>query len=93
MYKCPECGAKFEEPVFETVCLEELYGVGSMFRDQHYKTFANCPACGMPIDTEMDAWDESYEEEDDDRIAYYEKQGDEYVYYDSNECELYREPA
>lgn len=26
-------------------------------------------------------------------IAYYEKEGDEYVYYDENGCELYRDPA
>jgi len=90
MYKCSECGKIFEEPVFETVCFEELYGVGSMFPDRHYGTLASCPECGMSIDIEYDIYDE---EEDDDRVAYYERQGDEYVYYDSNECELYREPA
>ena len=92
MYKCPECGEIFEEPVFETVCLEELYGVGSMFPNRHYKTLASCPECGEAIDADRDGWDESYED-NDDRIAYYEKQGDEYVYYDENERELYREPA
>jgi hypothetical protein len=30
---------------------------------------------------------------DDDNIAYYERQGDEYVYYDENEHELFREPV
>ena len=92
MYKCPECGAIFEDPEYETVCFEELYGVGSMFQDRHYGTFANCPECGSAIDIEADSWDEAYEQSDE-RIAYYERQGDEYVYYDSNECELYREPA
>ena len=66
MYRCPDCGAIFDEPVFETVCFEELYGVGSMFPDRHYGTFANCPECGGSIDIEEDGWDESYEEEDDD---------------------------
>lgn len=33
------------------------------------------------------------EENMDDKIAYYEKEGDEYVYYDENGCELYREDA
>ena len=33
------------------------------------------------------------EEEKIDRTAYYERQGDEYVYYDENGCELYRELA
>lgn len=58
MYKCPECGATFEEPEYETVCFEELYGVGSMFADRHYGTFASCPKCGEAIDTEYDIYDE-----------------------------------
>ena len=66
MYKCPECGAKFEEPVYETVCLEELYGVSSMFRDMHYKTLASCPECGEAIDIEYDLWDEEYEDDEYD---------------------------
>ena len=63
MYKCPECGEIFEEPDYETVCMEELYGVGSLFGDRHYKTFANCPECGETIDDQYDIYDE--EEEDD----------------------------
>ena len=63
MYRCPECGAVFEEPEYETVCFEELYGVGSMFQDRHYGTFANCPECGEAIDIEYDIYDE---EEDAD---------------------------
>lgn len=64
-YKCPECGAIFEEPIYETVCYEELYGVGSMFADRHYGTFANCPRCGEAIDIEYDIYDE---EEDDELV-------------------------
>ena len=90
MYKCPECGQIFEDPVYEEVCMEDYYGVSSMFRDRHYKLFTSCPACGSAIDDERDMWDESYEEDD---AVYYERQGDEYVYYDSNERELYREPV
>lgn len=93
MYKCRECGATFEEPVYETVCFEELYGVGSMFMDRHYGTFTNCPECGMPIDIEEDAFDGDDQDDDDDRIAYYEKEGDEIVYYDEDEHELFREPV
>ena len=66
MYKCPECGAIFEEPEYETVCFEELYGVGSMFSDRHYGTFANCPRCGGAIDIEYDTWDEEYDDENDE---------------------------
>ena len=66
MYKCPECGAIFEDPEYETVCFEELYGVGSMFPDRHYGTFANCPQCGGSIDIEYDIYDEEYEYESDE---------------------------
>lgn len=66
MYRCPECGAVFEEPVYETVCFEELYGVGSMFPDRHYGTFANCPECGEAIDIEYDTYDEEYDDENDE---------------------------
>ena len=66
MYKCPECGAIFEDPEYETVCFEELYGVGSMFADRHYGTFANCPQCGSSIDIEYDIYDEEYEYESDE---------------------------
>lgn len=65
MYKCPECGAVFEEPEYETVCFEELYGVGSMFGDRHYGTFANCPECGGSIDIEYDTYDEEDYETDE----------------------------
>ena len=66
MYKCRECGAIFEEPVYETVCFEEIYGVGSMFADRHYGTFASCPKCGEAIDIEYDTWDEEYDDENDE---------------------------
>ena len=66
MYKCPECGAIFEEPEYETVCYEDIYGVGSMFPDRHYGTFANCPRCGGSIDIEYDTWDEEYDDENDE---------------------------
>ena len=66
MYKCPECGAIFDEPEYETVCFEELYGVGSMFPDRHYGTFANCPECGEAIDIEYDIYDEEHEYESDE---------------------------
>ena len=66
MYKCPECGEILEEPTYETVCYEELYGVSSMCTDRHYGTFTNCPNCGGPIDIEYDTWDEEYEEDEAD---------------------------
>ena len=66
MYRCPSCGRIFEEPEYETVCFEELYGVGSMFPDRHYGTFASCPRCGGAIDIEYDIYDEEYDDENDE---------------------------
>ena len=63
MYRCPECGVIFEEPVYEEVCLEDYNGVGSMFprASRHYATFASCPKCGDAIDIEYDIYDEEEE--------------------------------
>ena len=49
---------------------------------------SDCPRMGDDCDGRDDE-----EDDDDDRIAYYERQGDEYVYYDENEHELFREPV
>lgn len=62
MYKCPECDEIFEEPVYETICMEEYCGVSTMFSDRHYATFANCPKCGGSIDIEYDIYDEEEDE-------------------------------
>ena len=51
---------------------------------------ADCPRYGDDCDGMGDDDDDGF---DESRVAYYERQGDEYVYYDENECELYREPA
>lgn len=64
MFVCRECGAKFEEPEYETVCLEEFNGVSSLFGDRHYATFASCPECGEAIDLEDDVYYEEDEDED-----------------------------
>ena len=76
---------------------EELYGTPDeeFFADEYddvvtycdINKCSDCPRMGDDCDGKYD------DEEDDDRIAYYERQGDEYVYYDENEHELYREPA
>lgn len=49
---------------------------------------SDCPRMGDDCDGRDDE-----EDGDDDRIAYYERQGDEYVYYDKDEHELFREPV
>ena len=61
MYRCPSCLRTFDYPDYVEVCFEDLYGVGSMFRDRHYGTIANCPYCNEPIDTMEDEIDEDDE--------------------------------
>lgn len=62
-YKCKECGEIFDEPDYHEICWEDYNGVASMFRDRHYGTVAECPACGQPINIEYDIY---YEEEEDE---------------------------
>ena len=67
-YRCPDCGEIFDEPDYEEVCLEDYYGVASMFprSSRHYKTFISCPYCNGAIDLEDDAYDEDEEENEDE---------------------------
>lgn len=65
MYRCPSCGRIFEEPNYTETYWECEYGVSSWFDSRHTVTFADCPRCGEAIDVELDAWDESYEEDED----------------------------
>ena len=69
---------------------EELYSLPDeeFFEDEYddivtycdiYKC-SDCPRMGDDCDGE-------------DRMAYYEREGDDIVYYDENDCEIYREPA
>ncbi len=62
MYKCPECGEIFEEPNYMEVCMEDFYGVGSMFPNRNYGTITQCPYCGEAINTDYDYF---YEEDED----------------------------
>lgn len=63
MYKCFNCGARFDEPEHETLSKEDYYGVGDMFPrgSHHYFTLTTCPNCGSEDI-------EEYCEEDDDEI-------------------------
>ena len=65
---------------------EERYGGPDRVTYCEIYKCKDCPRYG-------DDCDGKDEDDDDDRIAYYEKQGDEYVYYDENEHELFREPV
>lgn len=66
MYKCKECDEIFEEPEYETLCMEDYCGVSSMFPDRHYKTVATCPRCGAFVDLETDFYYGDEEDEDDE---------------------------
>ena len=87
MYTCRMCDSVFPEPdiKIERGCYESDFGVSGMFADHHYyeHEITICPFCGSE--------DIGSVPEEDDRIAYYERQGDEYVYFDENEHELFRE--
>jgi len=61
MYRCLECGGKFEEPDYIEVCYEAEAGVASLFKDYHWGTVAICPDCG-------DYCIEEYCEEDEDEF-------------------------
>lgn len=72
-----------------------------MVRDDYWKdeyddvrticeTMESCEDCPRMGD---DCDGKDFEEDPDDRIAYYERQGDEYVYYDEDDHELFREPV
>lgn len=58
MYKCRECDRTFEYPDYVEICFEDMYGVGRMFDNKHYGTFAQCPYCGEAIDIYEDEIDE-----------------------------------
>lgn len=70
MYKCWNCGAKFETPVYETLSKEDYFGVGSMFPrgSHHYFTLETCPNCNSDDIEEYDdeADIEEYEEDEDE---------------------------
>ena len=60
MYRCLECGSKFEEPDYMEVCWEAYYGVGHDFARRNYGAIAECPHCGSSDIEEVS------EEDDDD---------------------------
>jgi predicted RNA-binding Zn-ribbon protein involved in translation (DUF1610 family) len=57
MYKCWNCGWKFDEPDYVEYYAEDFYGVGSMFPDKHTITIAECPSCGSGDIWEIDEED------------------------------------
>ena len=50
---------KFDYPDYMEVCLEDYYGVGSMFPNRNYGVIAQCPYCG---DEDIEEFDEDDED-------------------------------
>ena len=61
MLKCAECGEIFDEDevVYERVCWEDYYGVGSAFQNKNYGSVATCPHCGS--DEIRECWEDEDE--------------------------------
>ena len=59
IYKCQACGAYFDEPYTVRICLEDEYGVGSLFHDRHYVDVECCPYCdssGFELTDDEEDW-------------------------------------
>lgn len=72
---------------------EELYSTpdSEYFADEEEDEYDRVTYCELYKCSECPKMGDDCDGED--RFAYYEREGDEYVYYDENECELYREPV
>lgn len=59
-YRCRECGLIVSEDqlIVKKVCMENYYGVGSMFPDKHYQEMTWCPNCEDYSDFEELNYDE-----------------------------------
>lgn len=60
MYRCWNCGCRFEDPDYTEICWEDFYGVSGMFERPTYGVIPQCPYC------ESDEIEETYEEDDYD---------------------------
>lgn len=60
MYRCWNCGCRFEEPDYIEYYAEDYFGVGSLFNDKHTITIRECPSC------ESDQIEEGFEEDLDE---------------------------
>lgn len=58
-YKCHDCEEFFEDDEMETrtICLEDEYGVGSLFQDKHYSDVGCCPHCRSTEIEEVRDWE------------------------------------
>lgn len=63
MYKCFNCGSRFEDPDYLEICWEDEYSVGSMFERRTYSVIPTCPHCDS---YEIEEFDEEDEYEPDE---------------------------
>lgn len=66
MYRCKDCGKKFEEPISETMTYEDYYGVYDLFNSSRgHITIELCPYCSSEDIEKIDSFDDDLEEEDE----------------------------
>ena len=63
MYRCWNCGYKFEEPDHIEYYAEDYFGVGSLFDSKNTIVIAECPSCGSSdieeyCEEDMDEYEE-----------------------------------
>ena len=59
MYRCQNCGSRFDEPNFIEYYAENFYGVGSWFDSKNTIIVRECPRCGSDdIEEICDEYDE-----------------------------------
>ena len=77
-------GQRYQEELYslsdEEFFADEMDPIEDIVRYCDVYKCSECPKMGDDCDGE-------------DRFAYYEKEGDDIVYYDENDCEIYRESA
>lgn len=62
MWKCLNCGRKFDEPAEQRTTYEAYYGVSSEFSNHTSMTLLVCPYCGSD---DIDEYEEEEEEEEE----------------------------
>lgn len=62
MYKCNNCGCRFDEPYVKHTTYEAYYGVSSYFDSYNKLELKCCPEC------ESDDFDSVYDEEEDEEV-------------------------
>ena len=64
MYRCEDCGKKFEKPISKTMTYEDYYGVSDLFNSSKgHITIELCPYCSSEDLEEIDSFDDGIGDE------------------------------